>query len=82
MNFDLGGYSSPLTTSMAAEIFWALFVIGIAVAVLVLGRRPARRRRTWRYDLPPELRTPSRPAELYRSSTASTRSTISPDSPT
>jgi hypothetical protein len=81
MKYDLGGYTSALTTSMAAEFFWAIFVIGIAVAVLVIGRRPRRRKRIWTYDRPSPSHTTSRPAELYRSSSASTRSTISPESP-
>lgn len=81
MNIDLGGYSSALTTSLAAEIFWAIFVIGLAVAVLAFGRRPRSHHRTWRYDVPPQSMTANRPAELYRSSSAKTRSTISPDNP-
>jgi hypothetical protein len=70
--FDLGGYASALTTSLAAEIFWTIFVIGLASAILVLGR-PKRPKRTWTYDLPPQMSRTMPHAEFHRSSRTRTR---------
>jgi len=82
--YTFASYGSFLTTSAAAEIFWAIFVVGVSIAVAlfgVIGRRARREHRTRIYDLPPQLERRSPPAELYPSSSAKTRSTISPESP-
>ncbi len=84
VTYDLSPYGSFWTTSTAAEIFWALFVIGLGAAAFALTRRP-RRKRTWTYDVPPQLERRRRERDDYRVSrsvsSANTRSTISPDSP-
>ena len=81
VTYDLDPIGSFLTTSAAAEIFWAIFVVGLGVAALLLGRNPRRRKRTWTYDLPPPLEPRSPRAERYGSSSATTSSTISPENP-
>jgi hypothetical protein len=84
ISYDLNPYGSFWTTSAAAELFWALFVIGLGVAIFAIARRPRRRKRTWTYDLPPaERRRPSSVdyRESGSGSSATTRSTISTDNP-
>ncbi len=73
ITYDLNPYGSFWTTSTAAEIFWALFVIGLGVAAFALTRRPRHRKRTWTYDLPPQVEGRRPPAEGYRASTTSKR---------
>lgn len=86
ITYDLNPYGSFWTTSAAAELFWALFVIGLGLAAFAITRRPGRRKRTWTYDVPPQggRRRPADEGDYRVSgsgSSASTRSTISPESP-
>lgn len=65
-SFGISPYGPPLATLAAAEVFWALFIIAAAAAIVTFVLHP---------------RSPKRPWSYYRSSSDNTRSTISPHSP-
>lgn len=69
LQYHLDTYTSFWTSVAAAQIFWALFAVGVLVTIVLSWDRPHAKRRVQKrtriFDLPPRPARRSPPAEMF-----------------